>query len=146
MKLQAKSRLRAFAPPHDLTVVIRDRMVPLLKKVGLVAQPQNDEDNVYPTLLYFEFESESWTMSLGEVLSGKALVYVTTPGEVTNEALRHFTRNKDWSKVEATNEMVKRCLAKLKETGLKFELESPNVIHKLVTIMGQYPVPKELKR
>lgn len=145
LKLQAKSRLLAFAPGHELTAVIRERMTAALHKVGLKVQPQNDDHNIYPTILYFDFESLSWTMSLGEIIKNNATLYVTTPVEATNEALRHFTREKDWSKVEALNEMVRRCLTVLAKTGIKFEEENPNVIHKLISIAGVYKIPKELK-
>ena len=145
MLLRAKSRLLAFAPPHELTAVIRRHMVEALHKQGLKISPQTSEGDIYPTLLYFDFESLSWTMSLGEVLKGKAWVYVTTPVEATNAALRLFTRERDWSGVEDVNAMVRRCLKMLEKTGVAFGLESPNVIHKLVSIAGLYTIPKELK-
>jgi hypothetical protein len=144
MKLQAKSRLIAFAPPHELTAVIRDRIADAMRKVGFKVKPYDDEAT-YPTILYFEFESGLWSMSLGEVQSGSAQIFVATPTEATNEALRHFTRNKDWSLVEDVNAMVKRCLSKLQKAGLDFREERPNVIHKLISIEGRYPIPKELK-
>jgi hypothetical protein len=145
MKLQAKSRLLAFAPPQELTALIRRTMAKALHEVGLKVHPQADEHNTYPTILYFDFESGSWSMSLGEVIDGKAQVFVSTPVDKVNAALRLFTRQKDWSGVEDVNAMVRRCLAVLKKTGLSFYEEDPNVIHKLVSIAGTFPVPKQLK-
>jgi len=144
MKLQAKSRLLAFAPTSELTDVIRTRVAEALHKVGLKVQPQHSA-GIYPTILYFDFESSSWAISIGEVQHGVAQLFVETPREITNEALRLFTRTKSWDGVEAANELVRRCLAILKKTGIHFELEQPNVIHKLVTIAGTFPVPKQLK-
>lgn len=145
MKLQAKSRLLAFSPTGELTDVVRKDLAQKLKALGLKVEPQYRTDDVYPTVLYFEFESGSWSLTLGEVSKGTAELFVTTPIEATNNALRLFTRSKDWSGVEAVNAQVSRCLKVLKKTGIEFYLENPNVVHKLVSIAGVYKIPKELK-